>query len=133
MTDVYTYPAFFHFAEDGVSIRFPDLPGCLPCADTEADAFKHAREALGLHMWGIEDDHDDIPVPTPLHNLQPEKGELAVLIEVFMPPVRARVNDRFVKKTLSIPYALNVAAERHGINFSQTLQSALRDQLSQIQ
>jgi len=133
LTDVYIYPAFFHFADDGISIRFPDLPGCLPCAETEELAFKHAREALALHIWGMEEDQEEVPVPTSYHNLQPREEELAALIEVYMPPVRARMSDRYVKKTLSIPYSLNVAAERQGINFSQTLQTALRDQLSQVQ
>ncbi|SHL17864.1 hypothetical protein SAMN05443507_1537, partial [Alicyclobacillus tolerans] len=25
--DRYIYPAIFHFAEDGISIEFPDFPG----------------------------------------------------------------------------------------------------------
>ena len=130
MQNTYMFPALFHFADDGISIRFPDLPGCLPCAETEESAFKNAREALALHLWGMEDDQEDIPTPSAVRAIAPAEGELAVLIEVFMPPIRARMNDRFVKKTLSIPYSLNVAAERQGINFSQVLQAALRQQLS---
>ena len=26
--DRYIYPAIFDYAEDGISIEFPDLPGC---------------------------------------------------------------------------------------------------------
>ena len=37
-----------------------------------------------------------------------------------------------VKKTLTIPEWLNVAAERENINFSQTLQNALIEQLSVV-
>ena len=56
----YAYPAIFSYDDDGISIEFPDLPGCCPCADKDDTdmAIRNAREALGLHMWGIEDDND---------------------------------------------------------------------------
>jgi len=37
---------------------------------------------------------------------------------------------RYVKKTLSIPYWLNVAAEKEHINFSGVLQESLRARLA---
>ena len=40
-----------------------------------------------------------------------------------------RNGNQSVKKTLTIPEWLNVAAERENINFSQTLQNALLEQL----
>lgn len=44
----------------GISIEFPDLPGCYPCADKDNtdEALKNAKEALGLHIWGMEQDHE---------------------------------------------------------------------------
>lgn len=30
--DRYVFPAIFDYGDDGISIEFPDLPGCLPCA-----------------------------------------------------------------------------------------------------
>ncbi|MBP5212702.1 MAG: type II toxin-antitoxin system HicB family antitoxin [Pyramidobacter sp.] len=54
MKDTCIYPAIFDFADDGISIEFPDLPGCLPCAHSQEEAVKNAREALGLHLWGME-------------------------------------------------------------------------------
>jgi len=50
-----------------------------------------------------------------------------------MPPIRERMAKRFVKKTLSIPAWLNSQAESYGINFSQTLQKALKQELSLAQ
>jgi hypothetical protein len=32
--DRYIYPAVFHHANDGISVEFPKLPGCLTCGDT---------------------------------------------------------------------------------------------------
>lgn len=39
------------------------------------------------------------------------------------------MNNRFVKKTLTIPAWLNAVDLEQGVNFSQTLQEALKQQL----
>ena len=128
MKDTYIYPAVFYCDEDGISINFPDLPGCCPCADTMEEAVKNAREALGLHLYGMETDNDDIPEPTDPQKIDTDGGVL-MLVDVFMPPVRDRINNRFIKKTLTIPYWLNAEAESHNINFSGFLQEALKKYL----
>ena len=44
--------------------------------------------------------------------------------------IRAEMNNRPVKKTLTLPWYLNELAEKQRLNFSQILQSALRERLS---
>lgn len=126
----YAYPAIFHYEEDGISIEFPDLPGCLPCAMTEDQAFKNAKEALGLHLFGMERDGDPIPAPTSPTQLKPGENEIVTLIEVFMPAFRDRLNNQFVKKTLSLPAWLNRRAEEENVNFSRVLQEGLKNYLN---
>lgn len=125
----YAYPAFFYYADDGISIEFPDLPGCLPCAQTSEEAFRNAKEALGLHLFGMEQDGDTIPSPTPVKDLRPDAGGVVTMVEVFMPSVRDRINNRVVKKTLTIPAWLNREAEAAHVNFSQVLQDGLKSYL----
>lgn len=125
----YSFPAFFYYDNDGISIEFPDLPGCLPCADNSEEAFQNAKEALGLHLFGMELDGEHIPEPTPIAHLQPEAGGVIAMVEVFMPSVRDRMNHKVVKKTLTIPAWLNRAAEAEGVNFSQVLQDGLKSYL----
>lgn len=125
----YSFIAVFNYADDGISISFPDLPGCYPCADSEDEAFNNAREALGLHLWGMEQDNEDIPSPTPLRNIKLGANDVAVKVEVFMPPVRERVNNKFVKKTLSLPAWLAAQADRDGVNCSKVFQNALIEHL----
>lgn len=125
----YAFPAFFYYAEDGISIEFPDLPGCLPCAHATEEAFHNAKEALELHLFGMEQDGDPIPKPTEVKDLRPEDGAVVVMIEVFMPSVRDRINNRVVKKTLTIPSWLNREAEVANVNFSLVLQEALKKYL----
>ena len=127
----YAYPAFFHYEAEGISIEFPDLPGCLPCAKTTEEAFHHAKEALGLHLYGMERDGDAIPLPSPVSALSPEAGAVMVMVEVFMPAVRDRMDSKVVKKTLTIPAWLNREAEAANVNFSQLLQDSLRQYLGE--
>ena len=129
MKDIYIYPAIMTYADDGISVDFPDLPGCLPYAATTEEAIKNAKEAMGLHLWSMERDNDDIPNPTDVTALEFEQNEIPIMVDVFMPPIRERQNNRFVKKTLSIPSWLNAEAEHAGINFSQILQTSLKEHL----
>lgn len=131
LKDRYSYVAVFSYDEDGISIEFPDLPGCLPCAvkDDSEGALKNAKEALGLHIWGMEQDGEKLPVPSSITELQLKPNEIPVLIEVFMPPIREKINSRFVKKTLSLPAWLAAKADEDGVNCSRIFQVALMDYL----
>ena len=46
MKDSYIFPAIFDIADDGVSVEFPDLPGCLPCGDTVEKLLKKGHPCL---------------------------------------------------------------------------------------
>ena len=127
--DRYIYPAIFNYAEDGISVSFPDLPGCFSCADSDEEAVSMAKDALGLHLYSMEEDKDEIPGPTPINKIKLEPNQAVVLIEVFMPTMRQAIENYSVKKTLSIPQWLNKLAIDNNINFSQVLQTALKKQL----
>ena len=45
---------------------------------------------------------------------------------------RKRANEKYVKKTLTIPAWLNKAALEQNINFSQTLQEALLNKINEV-
>ena len=131
MKDRYAYIALFSYDDDGISIEFPDLPGCCPCAekdDTEA-ALRNAKEAMGLHIWGMEQDGEELPEPTSISDISLEHNQVPALIDVFMPPVRERINSKFVKKTLSLPAWLAAKADEDGVNCSKIFQNALMDYL----
>lgn len=130
MKDRYTFIALFTFEDDGISIEFPDLPGCLSCADTQEEALYNAQEVLGLYLVGMEDDGEEILSPTPLNKISLEKNQIPTLVQVYMPLARQQAKPVSVKKTLTIPSWLNVLAEENHINFSQLLQKALKEQLN---
>ena len=128
-SDTYIFPCIFIYNDTGISIYFPDLDGCVSHGDNEKSAYYNAKEALSLHIFGMEQDGDEIPTPSELRAIQLLDNQQAVLIEVFMPPFRAKQANKFVKKTLTIPEWLNLEAERAGVNFSQVLQTGLKDYL----
>ena len=80
--DCYVYPAIFTYEDDGISVEFPDLPGCLTCADTTEEAIKMAKEALGLHLYGIEEENETIPVASNIRDLSLEKKQIPILIDI---------------------------------------------------
>jgi predicted RNase H-like HicB family nuclease len=127
--DVRIYPALL--SEEGryVNVRFPDLPGCNTFGEGYADAVASARDALGGHLLCMEDDHEDIPSPTPLNELRPKKGEIAVLVDVRLDILRGEDSNKSVSKNVTIPKWLNRLAMDSNVNFSSTLQEALREKL----
>ena len=127
--DRYTYPAVFHYADDGISVEFPDLPGCITCGATTEEAMNMAKEALELHLYCLEKDGDEIPEPKELTSISLESNERLIMINVFMPPVRYEQESKAVKKTLTVPKWLNEIAEKQQVNFSQVLQAGLKSYL----
>lgn len=76
--DKYIYPALFESSEDGgYCITFPDLPGCITEGDTLTEALTMAKDALELHLYGMEDDGDEIPT---LHRRRKSKHTQEVLL-----------------------------------------------------
>ncbi len=107
---------------------FPDLD-CATSGTDDADALLSARELLGCVMYGREEDGEDIPEPTPLAEVQVADNERAVLIDVYMPSIRLAQINRSVNRTVTLPAWLNAAALERGVNFSQVLQEALKQQI----
>ena len=129
MKNEYAFIAVFEYADDGINISFPDLPGCLSCAEVNNtdEAVKNAKEALGLYLFGMEQDGEPIPESTPLCKIELEKNCVPIVIDVFMPPVRAAVKTSFVKKTLSLPAWLAALADEKNVNCSKIFQDALKN------
>ena len=132
MKDKYIYPAIFDYADDGISIEFPDLPGCFSCADTDEEALLMAEDVLGLYMENIEEEGEDIPEPSNLKDILVEDNQKTVLISVWMPIVRKAINNKSVKKTLTIPQWLDMMAREQDLNFSYVLQEALKKELNLV-
>ena len=125
----YIYPAVFSYDPDQeISVVFPDLD-VATSGETDEDALLSARELLGCVMFGLEEDGEDIPAPTPLSQVKTEENEKAVLVDVYMPSIRMAQVNNSVNRTVTLPAWLNAAALERNINFSQVLQDALKQQI----
>ena len=129
MKDTYVFPAVFHVEDDGISIYFPDLPGCLPCADTMEIAFRNAKEALQLHLYGMEEDGEEIPEPSRVDSISLESCETLAMIEAWMPPFREKMLNKSTTKTVTIPRWLDILARKEKVNYSHLLQDSLKTYL----
>jgi len=124
------FPCVFTYESDGIHIYFPDFDGCVSFGENEKDAYHSANEALSLHIFGMEQDGESMPEPSVMMDLPLEKNQRAALIEVNMPLFRAQQENKYVRKTLTIPEWLNIIAEKSDVNFSQLLQKALKQHLN---
>lgn len=128
-TERYIYPAVFTYeAGQEIAVVFPDLDVATSGTD-DNDALLSARELLGCALYGMEEDGEEIPSPTPLSDIKTSENECAVLVDVYMPSIRMAKVNRSVNRTVTLPAWLNAAALERNINFSQVLQDALKSQM----
>jgi predicted RNase H-like HicB family nuclease/post-segregation antitoxin (ccd killing protein) len=128
----YVYTAIFSPEsdnKDALNVNFPDLPGCHTCGDGLDDAIKMAEDVLCLCLYDMEQESKPIPVATPPQGVKTEVGEFITAISVDTDNYRRFYENKAIKKTLTIPMWLNEKAEAANINFSQTLQKALKEEL----
>ena len=126
------YPAVFHKAEEGgFWISFPDIPECITQGDDMQQAYEMAVEALGLSITSMEEEGVELPIPSEPYDITLEPNSFCAVIEFDMLAYKKRTSSKAVKKTLSIPEWLNEEATALGVNFSQVLQEALVQKISQ--
>lgn len=95
------------------------------------DAIEMARDAIGLMGIDIEDDGEALPQASNIADIQAKapSGSIVSLVDIDFTVYRRKNDMRAVKKNCTIPSWLNFAAEQAGINFSATLQAALKREL----
>ncbi len=127
----YVYPAIFEAEKNGgYSIFFPDLEGCYTCGDDLKDGMKMAEDVLAFTLYDYEKEKRDIPVPSDITALSPEREGFVTYITCDTILYQKMNNNKAVKNTLTIPEWLNEAAIAAGVNFSQILQDALKAKLN---
>lgn len=121
------YPAVFHKEDDSVWVEFPDLIGCQSFGDNVQDAYENAKEALEAYCITMLEEKHELPKACDITSIHTENGTFTSLVETDLTTQMSKMKS--VKKTLTIPMWMNEMAENQGINFSQTLQNALKTQL----
>ena len=126
----YVYPAVFHpEPEGGYCVYFPDIKRGATQGETVAECIEMAEDFLCLALYNIEEEKDSVPKMSNIKDIKSETEDIITLISVDTDTYRRFYENKLVKKTLNIPSWLNARAEAANINFSQTLQRALKDEL----
>ncbi len=125
-----TYLGVFEPSGNGAySVYFPDLPGCASFGQSFSEAQENAQDALGLHLYGLEQDGEKIPAPSAVPKIDPDTadGYLVCPITVFPSLVRDELNNRRVKTNVTIPAWVRELAQEKGLNCSKLLEEAILD------
>jgi len=126
----YAYTAVFTPEENGAhSVHFPDLQGCYTSGDDMADAIYMAHDVLNLTLYDLEQDKKHIPKASRPQDIKITGEQFVSVVAVDTETYRRFYENKSVKKTLTIPMWLNERAEQANINFSGTLQEALKARL----
>ena len=134
--------SLFFYENNSYSVVFPDLNWLATQGDTFQEAMEMAVDCLAGYLHTCKMDGDDIPKPSKISDIDPEAVAKEIdpespMCEAFVNMVSVDVDsyakehfEESVKKTLTIPVWLNTAALEQNINFSQTLQDALKEKLN---
>lgn len=130
------YPACFFKEKEGYSVIFPRLD-LGTCGTTEQDAMEMAVDCLAGYLYDAKHDNAPVPEAPKLTEIDlkavadgiPYEDAFVSLVTVDVEEYAKKHFEKAVKKTLTIPAWLNDMAIENGINFSQTLQAALKEQL----
>ncbi len=65
------YAVVLEWAGDNYSAYVPDLPGCISAGRTAEEAAQNIREAIELHLEGMIEDGEPVPLPQTVALLVP--------------------------------------------------------------
>lgn len=129
------YPVIFTQTEDAVLIEVPDLRILTEGKDM-ADAIYMARDAIELMCVTMEDDNEEIPTPSDIKDIDVKKGTFAEegnsiisIVDIDSSEYRRKVDNKSVRRNVTLPSWLNYEAEQSHINVSKVLQDALMNVL----
>ena len=117
------YPIIISKTKDGYYVEIPDFDIGTQGA-TVPDAMEMARDAIGLMGIDYQDEGKELPLANS-HSFETNADDIVTLVDVDFSEYRKKVDNRAVKKNCTIPYWLNVEAEKAGVNYSKILQEAL--------
>ena len=132
------YPVIFTDVDTNILVEVPDL-GILTEANEEgkakgtiADAIEMARDAIGLACINLQDENKPIPEPTPIADVDVTNGTFAEdgkgivsLVDVDLTEYRRAIDNKMVRRNVTLPNGLNREAEEAHINVSGVLREAL--------
>ncbi len=122
-------------AESDFGVSFPDFPGCITAGKDIDEAKDMAQEALSLHIHGMYEDGEQLPVSSRLEEIMsdPDYVNAIAYLVVSVPdakPRTVRVNITLAEMTLK---QIDAAAKKRGMSRSSFLVHAAQNAIQSIQ
>lgn len=123
------YPIVMSNGESHIVVFIPDFNINTQGKDY-AEAIEMARDAIGIMGIDMEDEKEQLPMPSDIENvLKEHPADVISLVDVDFAEYRRKNDMRTVRRNVSLPSWLNVEAEKAGLNVSAVLQAALKREL----
>ncbi|MCM1329295.1 MAG: type II toxin-antitoxin system HicB family antitoxin [Ruminococcus sp.] len=126
------YPVILNKCDDGSGylVTIPDFDNNTFGKDVNEAIFM-ARDAVNLLCLTYEEEKWDLPAPSEISEIKTEnESDIVTLVDADTDEYRRMLDNRAVRKNCTIPSWLNDMAVKANINFSATLQNALKEQLN---
>ena len=132
------YPVILTQSKKEVLVEIPDFNLFTEGKDLN-DAIAMARDAIGLQGISKQDHGEQIPDASKMEDINISQGKFAsigesllTLIDIDFDIYRRKMDQKMVRRNVTLPNWLNVAAEEANINVSGVLQEALKKRLGFI-
>ncbi len=126
--DKVSYLAIMERSDEGYSVYFPDVPGCISWGKDVEEAQIKAREALDLHLYGLVAENERLPEASASVQIQ-NPTDIVCLISTYPQIFKERFENKKVKVNVTIPNWLKNQAVAEKVNFSQVLELSLKEML----
>lgn len=125
------YPIVLKKGKDFIVVGIPDFNSGTQ-GKTIAEAMDMARDAICMLSIELEGRGEELPKASELEDIKAEDGDIKTLVDVDVAEYRRKNDLKTVKKNCTVPAWLCYEAEKNHINFSATLQNALKKELGFI-
>jgi predicted RNase H-like HicB family nuclease len=110
-------------------VSFPDFPGCITAGSTIDEAKDMGHEALSLHVKGMQEDGENIPVPSRLEDIMDDPGytDAAAILVVSV----SKAKPRTIRVNITVPEdmlrKIDTVAKKRGMSRSSFLVHAAQN------
>ena len=135
------YPTFIALHGNDYLVYVPDMD-IYTEGHSMTDAIDMARDAIGLKGIDLQDDNKQIPEASRYDEAIAKAKEdtedfdytqgILTMVDVDFAEYRKKMDNKMVRRNVTLPNWLNVEADRLNLNVSKVLQEALADKVAQM-
>ncbi len=126
-----TYPVILREVDGGYLVDIPSFE-INTFGATQYEAIDMARDAIGAA--GIDKIDNGEPLPEPITYKEAKVlggDDFISVVDIDFDQYRSELDNRLVRKNLTIPYWMNVKAESLGLNFSLALREKVEEYIAE--